>query len=216
MKKILKRLAIACVCLTVVLLTAAAINNGDEVLGKSRSLDWNLTLVNSENKIDDDYELSLKELRNGFFVDARIYPDLQAMFDDARKAGVYPMVVSAYRTREKQQEIFQNKIDAYIEEGYSHSQAKKETENWVARPGYSEHETGLAVDINEESGDANELFKWLANNSYKYGFVVRYPSNKSKITGISYERWHFRYVGAEAAKYMYDNDLVLEEYVSKK
>lgn len=193
---------------------SASITGTSYPLNTSFKLNWNLILVNSWNAIPNDFKVSLKELRNGYYVDERIYPYLQQMFDDARADGVYPLIVSAYRTNEEQREMYQDKINIYINEGYSESIATEKAAGWVAKPGYSEHETGLAVDINAESGNVDTVYNWLSANSYKYGFIVRYPTNKSDITGINYEPWHFRYVGEEAAEYIYNNDLTFEEYIS--
>lgn len=178
------------------------------------SLGWNLMLVNSRYRIPDDYSVELIRLSNGEQVDSRIYPDLQEMFDDARGAGYSLFVRAGYRSEEDQENLMEDKIEAYRQEGYSQREAEHEAEKWVAKPGTSEHELGLAVDINAEGQtDGNRLYQWLADHSWKYGFILRYPAEKEEITGIDYEPWHFRYVGKQAAKEMYEKDLCLEEYV---
>lgn len=178
------------------------------------SLGWNLMLVNSRYRIPDDYSVELIRLSNGEQVDSRIYPDLQEMFDDARGAGYSLFVRAGYRSEEDQENLMEDKIEAYRQEGYSQREAEREAEKWVAKPGTSEHELGLAVDINAEGQtDGNRLYQWLAEHSWKYGFILRYPAEKEEITGIDYEPWHFRYVGKQAAKEMYEQDLCLEEYV---
>lgn len=178
------------------------------------SLGWNLMLVNSQYRIPDDYSVELIRLSNGEQVDSRIYPDLQEMFDDARGAGYSLFVRAGYRSEEDQEDLMEDKIEAYRQEGYSQREAEHEAEKWVAKPGTSEHELGLAVDINAEGQtDGNRLYQWLAEHSWKYGFILRYPAEKEEITGIDYEPWHFRYVGKQAAKEMYEQDLCLEEYV---
>ena len=178
------------------------------------SLGWNLMLVNSRYRIPDDYSVELIRLSNGEQVDSRIYPDLQEMFDDARGAGYSLFVRAGYRSEEDQENLMEDKIEAYRQEGYSQREAEREAEKWVAKPGTSEHELGLAVDINAEGQtDGNRLYQWLAEHSWKYGFILRYPAEKEEITGIDYEPWHFRYVGKQAAKEMYEKDLCLEEYV---
>lgn len=178
------------------------------------SLGWNLMLVNSRYRIPDDYSVELIRLSNGEQVDSRIYPDLQEMFDDARGAGYSLFVRAGYRSEEDQEDLMEDKIEAYRQEGYSQREAEHEAEKWVAKPGTSEHELGLAVDINAEGQtDGNRLYQWLAEHSWKYGFILRYPAEKEEITGIDYEPWHFRYVGKQAAKEMYEKDLCLEEYV---
>lgn len=178
------------------------------------SLGWNLMLVNSRYRIPDDYSVELIRLSNGEQVDSRIYPDLQEMFDDARGAGYSLFVRAGYRSEEDQENLMEDKIEAYRQEGYSQWEAEREAEKWVAKPGTSEHELGLSVDINAEGQtDGNRLYQWLAEHSWKYGFILRYPAEKEEITGIDYEPWHFRYVGKQAAKEMYEQDLCLEEYV---
>ena len=178
------------------------------------SLGWNLMLVNSQYRIPDDYSIDLIRLSNGEQVDSRIYPALQEMFDDARRAGYNLFVRAGYRSEEDQENLMEDKIETYRQEGYSRREAEREAEKWVARPGTSEHELGLAVDINAEGQtDGNRLYQWLAEHSWKYGFILRYPAEKEAITGIDYEPWHFRYVGERAAKAMYEKGLCLEEYV---
>lgn len=178
------------------------------------SLGWNLMLVNSQYRIPDDYSVELIRLSNGEQVDSRIYPDLQEMFDDARGDGYNLFVRAGYRSGEDQEDLMEDKIETYRQEGYSQREAEREAEKWVAKPGTSEHELGLAVDINAEGQtDGNRLYQWLAEHSWKYGFILRYPAEKEAITGIDYEPWHFRYVGKQAAKEIYEQDLCLEEYV---
>lgn len=176
--------------------------------------EWNLIVVNRWNELPEDYDVELTELSNGQMVDSRIYPYLQEMFDAARTEGVYPVVREGYRTAEEQQEILNDKIQSYINQGYSQVKAERTAKEWVALPGTSEHQLGIAVDINaDKSKCSNEdVYEWLAENAYKYGFVLRYPPGKQKITGTSYEPWHYRYVGEEAAKEIYEREICLEEY----
>ena len=176
--------------------------------------EWNLIVVNRWNELPEDYDVELTELSNGQMVDSRIYPYLQEMFDVARTEDVYPVVREGYRTAEEQQEILDDKIQSYINQGYSQAKAERTAKEWVALPGTSEHQLGIAVDINaDKSKCSNEdVYEWLAENAYKYGFVLRYPPGKQKITGTSYEPWHYRYVGEEAAKEIYERGICLEEY----
>lgn len=173
-----------------------------------------LILVNSENKIPDDFSIDLITLSNGEKVDRLMYPYLQEMFDDMRENGLYPVVVSGYRSEEEQLNIFEDKYAAYIEDGYKNKEAKKLTKDLVALPGTSEHQLGLAVDINpdrKKSGD--EVYQWLKDNAHKYGFIKRYAEDKTEITGISNEPWHYRFVGEEAAEEIYEMNFCLEEYI---
>ena len=182
--------------------------------------DWQLLLVNPWNQLPEGYTVELTELRNGHAVDTRAYPDLQRMMDDCRAAGLDPVICSSYRTQAKQQELYENKLQRLIEEGYSYENAVTEAGTVVAVPGTSEHQTGLALDIVDASyqildqGQEDTLVQqWLIEHSWEYGFVLRYPNAKSEITGIIYEPWHYRYVGREAAREMTELDLCLEAYV---
>lgn len=177
--------------------------------------DWRLILVNSKNAVPKDYKIELTKLSNGIYVDSRIYPDLQQMFDDARNDGVYPVVSEGYRTYEEQQNMMNDKIDSFIYDGYSQNEAQKLAENWVAEAGKSEHELGLALDINADTSISSDedVYNWLAENAYKYGFIMRYPPDKQYITGIDYEPWHYRYVGTETAYDIYSRQITLEEYL---
>ena len=185
--------------------------------------DWNLLLVNPWNELPDNFSVELKQLSNGHAIDERAYADLQAMMDDARAQGLSPIICSSYRTQEFQQKLFDNKIKRLMDAGYSEEDAEIEAGKWVAVPGTSEHQTGLAVDIVarsyqvlDENQENTAEQQWLMENSYQYGFILRYPEGKTDITGINYEPWHYRYVGREAAKEIYEQGLCLEEYLDKK
>ena len=178
--------------------------------------DWMLILVNKDHPIPDNYKISFTELSNGQKVDARIYPDLQAMFDAARASGLQLFVREGYRTQEEQQQIMDDRIRKYVSEGNTQEEAKKLAEEYVAVPGTSEHQLGLSVDINPENSSQeskDKVYSWLAANAYTYGFIKRYPSDKVDITGISNEPWHYRYVGKTAAAEMQEKGLCLEEYL---
>lgn len=176
---------------------------------------WNLILVNRDSYIPDDYQVELTELSNGKKVDSRIYPELHEMFNDARAQGYGLFVREGYRTQEEQQQLMDEKIEAYENEGKSKSEAKKLAEQWVAIPGTSEHQLGIAVDINADTtkSSSDDVYNWLAENAHTYGFIKRYPSNKTDITGVINEPWHYRYVGKEAASKIYSQGICLEEYI---
>jgi len=176
---------------------------------------WNLILVNRENYIPADYEVQLTELSNGKKVDSRIYPELQEMFNAARAQGYGLFVREGYRTQEEQQQLMNEKIETYENEGKSKSEAKKLAEQWVAIPGTSEHQLGIAVDINADTtkSSRDDVYNWLEENAHTYGFIKRYPSNKTDITGVINEPWHYRYVGKEAASAIYSQGICLEEYI---
>ncbi len=178
--------------------------------------EWCLTLVNKWNPMKTDgSEVETIELSNGQLVDKRIYPQLQKMLDDARAYGVYPVVASGYRTWSKQEALYNEKIEEYKAEGLSEEDAKEAAESWVAIPGTSEHQLGLSVDINADgiNSAGGEVYDWLARNAYKYGFINRYPSDKTDITGVANEPWHYRYVGIKAAEEINNRGICLEEYL---
>lgn len=183
---------------------------------------WKLILVNPWNKITEGYEVALTQLKDGEAVDERCYPDLQNMMDDCRAAGLEPIICSSYRSQEKQEKLYNNKVERLMNQGYSLEEARIEAGKSVAVPGTSEHQLGLAVDIVDkayqnldENQEKTAVQRWLMENSWKYGFILRYPNEKSNITGIIYEPWHYRYVGKEAAKEIYDQGICLEEYLEQ-
>ena len=177
---------------------------------------WNLQLINWENPLPEDYEAGeLTELSNGHAVDSRIYPALQEMMDDARAAGYNPLICSSFRTWDKQSQLYERKVQFYIDQGSDRATAEEQAAVWVARPGTSEHQSGLAVDINADGihSAGYEVYDWLSENSCRYGFIQRYPAGKTEITGIGNEPWHYRYVGVEAAQDMKAQGFCLEEYL---
>ena len=178
---------------------------------------WMTMLVSADNPLPDDFELpEFTELRNNQKVDSRIYPELQQMFDDARAEGYSPYITSSYRTYDEQQQQIDAKVTELTDQGKTQEQAVAEAKLLVAQPGESEHQTGLAIDIGSDVSDEDQqaVWDWLKDNSYKYGFIVRYPENKTDITGIDYEPWHLRYVGVEAATEMHESGQCLEEYLA--
>lgn len=182
----------------------------------SRSGDWALLLVNPWNTIPEDYTASirLKTVENGYQVDARIYDDLVDMLSDMRAEGLHPVIHSAFRTHAYQQTLYNNQVSKYRALGYSRQEAQDLAGRWVAVPGTSEHELGLAVDISMYTSDSDEIHAWLMENSYRYGFICRYPADKTDITGIHPEPWHYRYVGRAHAQTIHASGLTLEEYLA--
>lgn len=192
--------------------------------GKSKKTEqWNLILVNPWNEVPEDYEVKLTRLKNGQAVDSRCYPMLQQMMDDCRADGLNPYICASYRTMKKQKALFADKVKRVLLEGCPKDEAEDEAAKTVARPGTSEHQLGLALDIVDADDPQLETWQedtpvqqWLMKNSWKYGFVLRYPPEKSSITGIIYEPWHYRYVGRQAAEEMYTRGLCLEEYLKER
>lgn len=188
---------------------------------------WYLKLVNAKNPMiqTDVPEVETETLDSqGYQVDARIMKDLEAMFEAARADGRSPMICSAFRAWDTQVSLYQNKIGRVMnEEGLNEEDAAIKAATVVAKPGTSEHQIGLALDIvsseytNLDEGQMEtEDQKWLMENSWKYGFILRYPLDKSDITGVIFEPWHYRYVGKKAAKEITEQNLTLEEYLGEE
>jgi D-alanyl-D-alanine carboxypeptidase len=172
--------------------------------------DWRLVLVNAANPLPEGYAVSMTQLSDGLQVDKRCYSDLQAMLDACTAAGLYPRLESAYRDREEQDLRIDGEIARLVEEGMSHAEAEQEALKTMAAAGCSEHHLGLAVDIADK--DAQQ---WLQEHSWEYGFILRYPGDKTAETGYAYDPGHYRYVGREAAKEMWESGLCLEEYIQQ-
>ena len=181
---------------------------------------WNLALVNGSHAIDENLTVELEKVEQGYSVDARIAADLKAMLQAARDAGLRPVLCSAYRSQSTQASLYDRKVKQYIDKGYSKKDAAAAAARWVAPPGTSEHQLGLAVDIVSQSyqkldkkQENTPEQKWLMEHCWEYGFILRYPSDKSDITGIAYEPWHYRYVGREIAQDITEQGVCLEEYL---
>lgn len=180
-----------------------------------------LTLINWESPLPQDFEVpELKKLKNNQVIDSRVYPYLQDMMDAARSAGYAPLICSSFRTWDKQSSLFERKVQFYINQGSDREIAEEQAAVWVARPGTSEHQAGLAVDIVsvdyqvlDEGQEDTPLQQWLMEHCWEYGFILRYPSDKSELTGVGYEPWHYRYVGKDAAQTITEQGICLEEYL---
>ena len=198
------------------------------VTGGGKSADskdgWNLILVNGDHPLPENFQVpEFTQLVNGHSIDKRAYPDLQRMMDACRADGLQPTICSSYRTREKQEELFERKVQSCLATAASREEAEEQAALWVARPGTSEHQAGLAVDIVDKAyqsldngQEETEVQRWLMEHCAEYGFILRYPNDKSEITGIGYEPWHYRFVGEEAAREIMAQGLCLEEYLEDK
>jgi len=182
---------------------------------------WNLLLVNKEHPVPEDYTFTLGVIKGSMKCDERILNPLTDMFSAAALDGINLIVCSPYRDLTRQEYLFNRKMKSYLNRGYSYIDAYKVSSSVVTVPGASEHQIGISLDIICDTySQLNEGFgetaagKWLVNNSYKYGFILRYPKDKEEITGIIYEPWHFRYVGIEAATVIHDKKISLEEFIN--
>lgn len=185
-------------------------------------------LVNKDNLLPSNYIpnnlIILDDNENNFhkYVDPTLKPmiradiltDLLNMFEEAKNNGYYIIVDSGYRSYSYQKDILDKKIKEVGEE---------KAHQIVAIPGSSEHQTGLCIDIaylynkiyNDNVTENDEEVKWLIENCYKYGFILRYPKGKEEITGYIFEPWHYRYVGKKLAKTLHKNHETLEEYYQR-
>ncbi|MBP5624177.1 MAG: M15 family metallopeptidase [Lachnospiraceae bacterium] len=194
--------------------------NGKEAESSFDKNAWNLILVNKTHPVPDDYEFELTTITGSMKCDKRVLEPLTDMLSAAKNDGVDLLVCSPYRDYALQTRLFERKINLYMSKGYSYLEAYKLSSQKVTVPGASEHQLGMAFDIvtsshstlDYEFGDT-KAGKWLKEHSKEYGFILRYPRGKEDITSIEYEPWHFRYVGIEAATYIMDNEITLEEFI---
>ncbi len=173
-----------------------------------------LVLVNDWSPLPENWQV-IPRMVDDEQVDLRMYDNLMAMFKAAEKDNVWFWVASGYRSVKEQEIILDRAVAENIEQGMGEEEAKEEALRTIARPGYSEHHTGLAVDLNDVSADfeTTEAYKWLTEHAAEYGFVQRYRADKVAITGIDNESWHYRYVGKKNAQEMERLNFCLEEYV---
>ena len=181
-----------------------------------------LILVNRWNAIPDDYTVHEIAAGNNQTVDKLCYDALMNMLGDCQAEGLEPLVCSGYRDLALQTQLYETKIARLVSTGFSRGDAESRAGTEVAYPGTSEHHTGLAVDLVDmnyqgldEAQEQTAVQQWLMKNSWKYGFILRYPNGKSDITGIIYEPWHYRYVGLDAAEAIYEQGICLEEYLAQ-
>ena len=182
--------------------------------------DWKLLLVNKQHTIPEDYEFTLGTIKGSMRCDERIIEPLTQMFAAAKKDGVNLIVCSPYRDMARQEYLFARKVKKFQGMGMSYMDAYKKASITVTLPGASEHQIGLAMDIISDTYSSldigfaeTEAGKWLAEHSWEYGFILRYPLGKEEITGIQFEPWHFRYVGVDAAEVITKQNITLEEFV---
>ena len=182
-----------------------------------KNTDSLMVLVNKLNRLQSNYvphdleQISLNYATNNKFLRKEAKENFEKLSSDAKKIGYSIIAVSAYRDYDYQENLFNNYV-------------KEKGENYAlkcsAKAGHSEHQTGLSVDVMGSNNDYDQFekskeFDWMKNNSYKYGFILRYPKGKEYITGFKYEPWHYRYVGKDIASIIYTEGITLEEYYKK-
>ncbi len=182
---------------------------------------WYLVLINKQHPVPEDYTFTLGTIKGNMKCDERIIGPLAQMFKAAADDGINLEVRSPFRDISRQEYLFDRKMKMYLNKGYSYMDAYREASSVVTVPGASEHQIGISLDITSDTYSAldegfedTEAGKWLMDNSYRFGFILRYPKGKEDITGIIYEPWHYRYVGVEAATAIYEQQITLEEFIS--
>lgn len=172
-------------------------------------------LFNPWNPIPYDFHLELANV-DGHQVHAKAAPALRSMMQAAQNDGITLTIISAHRSNARQTTNFNNAVSQRMARGMSYEAARIDTARYIAVPGTSEHEAGLAVDFNwiDVRFDQTREFRWLVDNAAYFGFILRYAQDTEHITGISYEPWHFRYVGINHAKKIVELGITLEEYIA--
>jgi len=189
-----------------------------------------LLLVNKDHPVPDNYDPTFMAIPISYFISSgkedqdhfvdTAAPYIVSMIDDAKKDGVKLGIVSGFRTKEYQQGLFQSHVTAAMTKGLTQTEAESSAAESVAEPGYSEHETGLAMDLGyngssdlTSSYENTPAFAWLTAHAVDYGFILRYPKDKVSVTQYEYEPWHYRFVGVDNAKKIKSSGLCLEEYL---
>ena len=192
--------------------STSSINSSDPYYESSMPL-----LVNPDHLMPDDYSPTVVSVGGNYKLESKAAAAWQDMQAAASRDGVPLWIISAYRTLERQTELYQEKVEEYKNLGYNEGDAKIEAGKWVAVPGTSEHCLGYAADLCslEENFENSDQFAWLQKHCAEYGFILRYPKDKVDITKISYEPWHYRYVGSNHAQIIMSQGLCLEEYLEQ-
>lgn len=201
-------------------------NNGDIIEDGTSITDApyvidTLILVNKEHPLPKNYEVELKTMYDKVNRAAKeAYGPLNDMLKAGRAEGLAFEICSSYRDIKVQEELFQEDVDRYMQQGYSYEEAYVKAAEYTMPPGHSEHSTGLAFDIVslgyqllDSKQEQTAETQWLHEHCAEYGFILRYPKGKEDITKISYESWHYRYVGVEVATYIMEQGITLEEYL---
>ena len=205
------KLLLIVIFITFLIICSIDSNNKGQVIKVEQLNNYKYILVNKKNKLNKDFKpnnlVDVKKCSEGnFYLEEETAEAYQQMCLDTIKAGLNISITSAYRSYNEQIKLYNEYLKLY---------GKDYVDKYVAVAGYSEHQTGLAIDLKSldyENFKYSKEYLWVKENSHNYGFIVRYPDGKEKITGYNAEEWHIRYVGKEAAKYIYENDITFEEY----
>ena len=178
---------------------------------------WNLAIINTKYPLPDSYAPTLSNAISGSNIqlDSRVSERYAEMYAAAKLSGCVLTPYSGYHSYALQETNYNRKVNFYVNQGISAEEANQKASAQVLPAGCSEHNAGLAMDIVSASSDFinTKEYKWLCENAYNYGFILRYPEDKTAITGMNFEPWHWRYVGIQAAKEMKEKNQCLEEYL---
>lgn len=201
---------------------ASVLLPGITLIQQTATDDWKLLLVNDAHPLDLSYVPPLSYVSSGKQLRTEVVPMVQQMLADAKAQGISLTIVSAYRDSARQTVLYNRKTRYYLARGYAQTDAENMAATVVERPGHSEHQTGLSMDITDSayvslttSQEKTAGYQWLYANCANYGFILRYPRDKESVTGVIYEPWHFRYVGTDAAQAIMSQNLTLEEYLQQ-
>lgn len=197
--------------------TKAAEKKSATVIPITDAEKWNLAIINTKYPLPDSYAPTLSNAINGSNIqlDSRVSEHYAEMYAAAKLSGCVLTPYSGYHTYALQENTFNRKVNYYVNKGMSAEEANQKASAQVLPAGCSEHNAGLAMDIVSASSDFinTKEYKWLCENAHNYGFILRYPEDKTAITGMNFEPWHWRYVGTQAAKEMKEKNQCLEEYL---
>ena len=178
---------------------------------------WNLAIINTKYPLPDSYAPTLSNVISGSNIqlDSRVSERYAEMYAAAKLSGCVLTPYSGYHSYALQETNYNRKVNFYVNQGISAEEANQKASAQVLPAGCSEHNAGLAMDIVSASSDFinTKEYKWLCENAHNYGFILRYPEDKTAITGMNFEPWHWRYVGTQAAKEMKEKNQCLEEYL---
>ena len=183
--------------------------------------EWFMKIANKNNPIAEDFDVKTEKLgTRSYYLDERIITEYNELMDAAVEADISIRIDSGYRSVRTQTRLFEEEVTENLktmEQGPAEAAAEKT----AGRPYQSEHQLGLAADLvptektpKDEDFDKTDESKWLTENAWKYGFILRYPKNKEDITGVVYKPWHYRYVGKDQAAILNENGMCLEEYLA--
>ena len=196
------------------IVNVGANNDHYDYVNETKTDNYNQMIVNKYNFLKEEFEAKeIVDVKNWYCygenkANKEAYEHFIEMFNAAKESNLKIVISSGYRSYNEQKETYDSYVERY---------GAKKADTLAARPGYSEHETGLALDITtggatKDTFDTTDEFKWLQENSYKFGFILRYPKGKEKITGFDYEPWHYRYVGLDLAEKIYKEGITFDEY----